>query len=347
MPSIAENGKFVRVLIVFVQFKDDNYQPDFVDWPKDQPPTEWMGAAIIDNSISQNSTNGNLTHYYSVMSMGQYKVIGNCEWIITPRTRDEYINLGWNRGQINKEILSELDNTFNFFDYDNWNKKAASNHEWGIDHEVDMIWMVYRNISKDKSNPGETAYNLGFASRYWDNYEHQYIYKIYSGEASLGGGGILDVDGGARKIDLNGFGLVSGLSVHEGFYGLGRIKSLIIHEYGHHLLGGMNQHCKTGTWGMMWVYGCKSSMVNSWERHRLGWINVRQYDYNPLIPLDLDDFIEDGDAIRIKIPGTTKYYYLENHNRLSILDNIDFTTDGKGIYVLFQSGNDNDDISFF
>ena len=32
--SIAENGRYVRVLIVFVQFKDDNWNPSWSEWPK-------------------------------------------------------------------------------------------------------------------------------------------------------------------------------------------------------------------------------------------------------------------------------------------------------------------------
>ena len=116
--SIAENGQYLRVLLVFVQFKDDNWNPTWSIWPKGSSPTTWMGTNTIDQLITQNSTNQNLTHYYTEMSLGHFKVIGNTYHIITPNTRDEYITMGYNRGDINKQLLSIMDNYINFSAYD-------------------------------------------------------------------------------------------------------------------------------------------------------------------------------------------------------------------------------------
>lgn len=212
-----------------------------------------------------------------------------------------------------------------------------------------MIWMVYRNIDNDLPNPGYTAYQLGFGGIYWDPISNSWKYSRYSGEASLGYGGILSVDNGARAIDLGGYGLVSGLTMMMGYNGLGYVKNVLIHEFGHHLLGGTEMHfSNAGLWGMLGGYGSRSQMVNSWERHRLGWINPMQFNYNPLLPVALQDFITTGQALRILIPGSNppKYYYLENHQRLSLFDNMDLTNDGKGIYVLYQPANDELSMSF-
>lgn len=347
--SIAENGKYVRVLIVFVQFKDDNWNPNWSEWPKNSAPTNWMNTNIIDQTTNQNTNNQNLTHYYTVMSMGHYKVIGNTYHWVTSNTRSEYLSMGWHRGNINRQILQEMDSFIDYAPYDKWSKNAEYSHSWGADGEVDMIWMVYRNIDNDLPNPGYTAYQLGFGGIYWDPISNSWKYPRYSGEASLGGGGILTVDNGTRTIDLGGYGLVSGLTMMMGYNGLGYIKNVLIHEFGHHLLGGTEMHfSNAGLWGMMGGYGSRSQMVNSWERHRLGWINPMQYNYNPLLPIALQDFVTTGQALRILIPGSNppRYYYLENHQRLSPFDNMDLTNDGKGVYVLYQPANDEFSMSF-
>lgn len=113
MPSIAKDGKYVKILIVFVQFKDDDWNTGWSEWPVNQPPSGWMGTATIDQTTSQNSTNQNLTHYYTEMSLGNYKVIGDCYNVITPQTRDEYITAGTKRGGINREALLTLNNNTN------------------------------------------------------------------------------------------------------------------------------------------------------------------------------------------------------------------------------------------
>jgi len=348
--SIAENGKYLRILIVFVQFKDDNWNTTWNEWPKNSAPTNWMNTNIIDQLVSQNSTNQNLTHYFTVMSMGHYKVIGNTYHKVTTNTRDEYIIMDYDRGDINRQILQELDGSIDYSIYDNWSKLGEYNHAWGADGEVDMIWMVYRNISKDLPNPGYTAWQLGFGGRDWDPITQSWVYSIWSGEASLGWAGILPVDKGARTIDLGPFGLVSGLTMMMGYNGLGYVKNILVHEFGHHLFGGTEAHLGTaGLWAIMASYGSRSQMANSWERHRLGWINPMQYNYNPLIPVPLQDHLTTGQVLRILIPNSNpaRYYYIENHQRLSPFDNIDLTADGKGIYVIYQGGSSGSSLRFW
>jgi hypothetical protein len=338
--SIAENGQYLRVLIVFVQFKDDNWNPTWNEWPKNSAPTNWMNTNIIDQLVTQNSTNQNLTHYFSVMSLGHYKVIGNTYHKVTTNTRDEYISMNYKRGEINRQILQELDGSIDYSIYDKWNKMGEYNCVWGAEGEVDMIWMVYRNIDNDLPNPGYTAWKLFFGSR--SIIGQDTTYSRWSGEASLGWGGILPVDKGARTIDLGPYGLVSGLTMMMGYNGLGYVKNVLLHEFGHHLFGGNEAHLgAAGLWAIMAGYGSRSQMANSWERHRLGWINPMQYNYNPLIPVLLQDYLTTGQALRILIPGSNpaRYYYLENHQRLSPFDNIDYSGDGKGIYVIYQGGS--------
>jgi len=345
MPSIAENGQIVRVLIVFVQFKDDQWNPTYPEWPKNQAPVGWMNNNFIDQTINQNSTNGNVTDYFSTMSMGHYKVIGDFKHWITSKTRSEYLNAGMQRGLINKEILSEINNEIpgiNWANYDNWTKISPNNFAYGPDGEVDMIWMVYRNICEDPPFTAQTAAQLGFGQQVGN------VYLKWNGEASLGGGGILPVNNN-KTIDLGTFGLVSGTCIMGGYNGFEYVKSVAIHEYGHQLLGGTSEHLTNGTWGMMYAYGKRCQVVNPFERHKLGWINLIQNNYNPLLAFELGDYVTTGQALVVQLYNSPNnpYYLLTNHKRISPLDKIDRTSDGKGVYVLYQPGSSNIDLKFY
>ncbi len=324
LPSVMINTQYIRAMIVFVQFSDDAYVNPEIHWPLNQTPTAWMGTNIIDPSINTNSTNFNLTHYYKTMSLNNFKIIGDCYNVITPNTRQQYVNMGYKYCDINRQVLELIDVNIEFDEYDKWNKRGAYLHEWGMDGEVDMIIMIYRNIEKD------------FPSMYANS-----LYFTFDGEASLGGDEILMVDEGNKRIDMNKFngGGVSGITIACGHNGLNFVKNVIIHELGHHLFGREEYHQKAGGWGMMATHGCRSQVINSFERHRLGWITAKQYDYSPTFNIILNDFITTGDALRIKIPGTSnpsQYYYLENHQKISPLDFIDPTEGGHGIYLLHQ-----------
>jgi hypothetical protein len=345
--SLTPNGQYLRVLLVFIQFKDDNYLPTNSDWPLNQAPVNWMGTNIIDQNISQSSTNQNLTHYFNVMSMGKFKMIGDCYNIITPYTRQEYINMNYTRKDINKQILKILDtcatNNVNYSLYDNWTPNGEYNHTWGPDNKIDMIFTIYRNIADD----------LTFIDDYTKTQWLRTFGFGFSGEASLGTSAeYLWVANGTKKIIFSDCGtnwntvepFGSGITCTTGLTnGLSQLKSVIIHEFGHHLF-----ECDvwydhvSSMWGIMNIYGGRSCMVNAWERYKLNWIDLIEFDpNNPNQSITLSDYITTGEAVKIRVPGSSpeRYYLLENHQRVSPFDNIDNSvSDGKGIYTIYQSG---------
>lgn len=69
----------LKVLIVFVQFPDDAYDTTFTLWPTNPLSGVYPGPTFlktyIDSTTSQMSTNGNLTHYFREMSVGQFTII--------------------------------------------------------------------------------------------------------------------------------------------------------------------------------------------------------------------------------------------------------------------------------
>ena len=330
IPSVMGLTQYLRTLIIFVQFPDDNYPTeDWVGWDLNTIPTSWMGTNIIDPNLTVNSTNNNLTHYYKVMSVNNFRITGDCYYATTPHTRKYYLKNHIKRGNINKEILRSLDGQINYALYDNWKKNGNYNQTWGQDGEVDMIIMVYRNIGNGLSDPVGAAIALDFGDD---------TYGAWTGVSSLGDTDIDTMHADGKVIDFNYYTIPSGITIMAGFNGLWYNRNIIVHELGHQFFGPGN-HVIPGTWGMMAIHGGRSQMVNSYERQLLNWGTTLSYNFNPILPIILPDYLTSGISLSIPVPSSSGRYYLENHQRNIPLDNIDYSADGKGIYVLYQPYN--------
>lgn len=240
--------------------------------------------------------------------------------------------MGYHRREINRQILLGLNNSVLFSDYDNWNKSSLYHQSWGGDRYADMIIMVYRNVALDQSNPSLWLDSLGFAG--------------FTARAELGGGSVYNI--GKTYFDPSTTYRNSGVTIGNVRYGFWWTVNNIIHEIGHHFLGGDN-HTQDGAWGMLSNWGCRSQMVNSYERDRLGWGTKLEYNYNPSTLITLPDYITTGTYMKIIVPGVTpaRCYYLENHQRISPFDNIDKTTGGDGVYVINQTSLTSGDYTYF
>ena len=94
-------------------------------------------------------------------------------------------------------------------------------------------------------------------------------------------------------------------------------------------------------WGSM-DYGKITHSANSWESWYNGWIELPKTATFSATSRDLDnaahngiytlkDFVNTGDAMRIKLPFVNQYLWLENHTKLNALDNaLGWTHDGNG-----------------
>ncbi len=338
VPSITPDGTFLRVIIVFVQFPDDNWKPDFSEWKKGKAPA--YKDDIIDSTLSEKSGNENITEYFKEMSLGKFNVIGNTLNEITPHSREWYLANHKQRGFINKEVLRKIDSTFSFKKFDNWTYVKENMNNFQPDGKVDMIWMIYRNISMDLKNVAKTAAELGFGTA-----SGRDRYDKWSGEASLGYGSNFYVDDSTRIVDMNFYG-GSGITIMEGYSGYNKVRNLCIHEFGHHLLGGINMHTGGGFWGLMSGFGSRSPCANSFERNTLGWTNPIEIKKDTIVDVSLDDFVTTGQNIKILIPGKSagEYYYLENHQCKVPFDIPVRNEDSKGLYLLHQTYPENSSI---
>ncbi len=305
----------LRVLLVFVSFPDD--ETPNPDWPAHSPPL-FMRQFIDPDTTTSSGGPFNLTNYFNQMSLGQFHLVGDVLWVETAHSKAEYANGSF--GRANWSVLQEtVGPLVDFSQYDHWTNHADYQNENVPDSLVDMIVMVWRtNIFE------------------------------YVGEASLGDktGFILD----GKKIEMGfperiGFPLGSGVTC-EYLYNdpPEKVMRTMAHELGHWLLGGAHPYNgnllsgKHQYWGILCSGERVSSCANAYEREKLGWIQV------PLIRPDstalLSDYLTAGDALKYHpVNGDTlEYFYLENHQNVSVFDDVTANPADRGVWILHQQG---------
>ena len=258
---------------------------------------------------------------------------------IAPHTRDWYIAnySSFRRGNIHKEIIQQLDATWSFAEFDNWDFVSDYNHNNIADTYVDMIIFVWRNIEKDLIDKSYYLNQLNFTSNFGD----------------LGYAGDVNVDGGLRKVktDYGGYSSIpfgSGVTVRN--YLTEDPFRNSIHEFTHYLIGGNDFHNGFGFWGMLSAWGIRSYVANSFERYRLGWVaDSTSYTISnstqTLTNRTLSDFVTGRNAYRFLInTSPQEYFFIENHQKTSYWENNapfwgsqDGTVEN-GIYVIRKVG---------
>ena len=304
----------IHVLFIFAQFPDDNFMPDDARWKKGDEPQRMKENTWVDSTWNENATPGSMTDYFNVMSFNKIKFTGGTDTVTIPHTRDWYFQNRKSVGAINKDIIETLDKRIDFSAFDQIATLRNREFEQAPDGKVDMIIIVYRNILMDYPDSTAKKYDNVFRSGWVGSLEAGTVY----------------VDDSSRTVS-------TGATIRDYFY-----KDpfrFSIHEFAHFLLGGNEYHNGRGFWAMLSGYEVRSFMINSYERNRLGWINIRTIpnDTITLKNIPLKDFITTGDAIRIEIDSaSSQYFYLENHQKISRWDNSSKVNSEEGIYVLRQ-----------
>lgn len=307
----------LRVLVVFVRFKDDNSTVS--GWPAGSPP-DFMNT-YIDSTTSMNSTNlVNLTNYFKQMSSNNFNVVGRAIYVETPKNKSEY-GSSPDRYTATKDVLqNSVDPIINFNLYDNWSSTSTYTHSNTPDNVVDMIIMVWRG--------------LVFQNGAW------------LGEASLGYGAAFTVENGTKTVRA-GFGLNNGSGITAQYWGSRDVKynfHTVIHELGHWLLGGPHpynsyERQEHSFWGIL-RHSSEGICANTYEREKVGWIAPTSISSN-VQNASLGDYLSSCNAYKYHPSNgaTNEYYYFENHQKVSIYDDATINTNDKGIFVLhFQSG---------
>ena len=232
----------INVLIIFAQFPDDNYDINNSSWPKGGAPLNPINGnnTWIDQTWSTNPTQGSLTHYFNEMSYNKLHFIGNTVSVITPHSRQWYLDNNKKRYDIQKETIQQLDQTMDFSQYDNWTYNSNYNFTNRPDGTVEMVFFVWRNIANDLPNPSGiySQLNMGrYGDVGWPNPN-------------------ISVDNGQRTIQTYWAAGGGGGATLTDYFSENMFR-FIIHEYAHYLEGGNNMHVGFGFWGMLSGWGIK------------------------------------------------------------------------------------------
>jgi M6 family metalloprotease-like protein len=256
------------------------------------------------------------------MSLNKLKFTGKVVSVTTPQTRQWYLNNSKKRYHIHKDIIEQLDQTWDFAEFDRWTKVSDYTHANNPDGKVDFIFFIWRNIAMDLPSRDSVMTQLDMG--WWGSIAKTVHGPNYS------------VDGGQRTIILGDFG--SGCTV--GDYYFKDAFRFSIHEFAHYLLGGNEYHNGHAFWAMLSGYEVRSYMVNSWERYRLGWSNLITVNTSTqtISNASLPDYLTTGISYRIEINApSNEYFFIENHQRISRWDNCSQgDPNEKGIYVMRQ-----------
>lgn len=336
-----EPGQFLRILIIYVRFPDDNINGGpmmgYAVWENSSMPRPLnpytSDHAFIDSaegSPDSNFTNRyreyTISDYFSEMSMGQLDVVGDEYYVTLPQTSEEYKANGENCANTNADAILLADELYNidFSRYNNWTL-FPDGWEWtpgAGDNVADMIVMVYRRA------PGHPEQDWFFG-----------IGVPASGISDLGAMPTLTLDGTTIYSNSG----VTCLSLTQNY---SKMTQVINHEmthrytYNHYEIGLMTgvEHC--------------SHAYSPYERTLFEFdtaISVT-YPYTEQSHVyTLDDYVFTGDLISIQLPETSENYYIANHQKKSVYDGITrgsnncwninaaqqdpYCPEGKGLYI--------------
>jgi len=214
------------------------------------------------------------------MSNGTYQVYGDVygSLVTTDKNQSEYNNIG----EVNREIILEVDPIVNFANYD-----ILNGNSFGSDGNVDFIYIIYRNVT------GNTL-------------------MYYSGIAQLSVSQTINVDN--KQIVDNSY-IGGGVHQKGGYNGRDYTMYVAAHEMGHYLFGGGHIDYASNLCLMSGSPVWNSSRgMHSWERQRLSWITYTDKSTDGSVTMS--DYITSRQAYRVPI-NSNEYFLIENRLKQS------------------------------
>lgn len=358
-------AEFLKVLIVYITFADDNENGSQNFWPPHEKPKTPISNLpliypdkIVNPLIHPADRYPEYTYsdYFSEMSLGKFDFIGEEILVNLPEPANYYRdNLNTNnRAKLNQFILTNyVDPQIDFAAYDNWTSNIpAGRWDLGSDGNVEMIIMNYRYVPHVQNEP----------CWFWSDYTGlgQLTWDV-SGEASLG-----NINSGLYYI-LDGKHIGNGLSYEgSGITAIGQklnysqVTQIVEHEFCHNFflgtLFGVN-HLPLGL--MSWGIEETSYCMSPYERAKSEINYIPIIVPNPLLQFqdfELRDYVREGDVVKIKIPtspnNNEEFFWIANHQKISPYDGISHGSStcyainggwqypacdvGKGIYIYHE-----------
>lgn len=293
----------LHMLVIFIRYENVDLMRGSKQWPdstgENQLPKFARGETngfFHDNPEEIGIVRKkNVSDYYYAMSGGKFKISGDIYPVqvpiqYIPERRNNYFA---RQGQMNQAAINwitENDPDFDWSRYDNRTNRPAYRRN-NVDSAPDSIldYVIFMHRAPGSTGMGSSS-NVGIpGSRY----------RIMDGHTGI-------------KSYTN--------TKHNWLY--------FKHEFAHnlfscpHYLGantadGDRFYTQKG-WGLMAAWHAAFFTTNAWEAWWLGWINVQEIDTSGNYLLR--DYVTGRDALRIRIPGTDDFLWLENHQKIDNWD---------------------------
>ncbi len=286
---VTANGE-LRTLIINVVFKDDTTK-ESKEWEFSKTVLPAWTKTLLNETTILEFPHQNMTHYFYEMSGGDFLLYGDVypKVIVPQYSQSHYKSIG----EVNSEILTNLDEEIDFSKYDNWSKGDGRKFVNKPDGKVDMIFILYRNFEDHL-----------FFNNSWTGIAHLYLNEEF-------------ITNDGVKIATGRLDKGSGIQSRGGNNGYNYTKYVLAHEFGHFLFGAFHIENVTNlalmTGGPVWN---ASRGMHSWERNKLGWLKYKEIPLNENSKIELDDYITTGEAGRIML-SNDEWYVIENHQRIS------------------------------
>lgn len=325
-PKFSANGDVhtpkgrLHILWIFVRFEDKDIFGDVPEWADTtaEGVLPLMGAGgdinpLLDanpETLSQPNHIRNISDYYYQNSKGKFILTGD---IFPCQVPVKYIP----------------ESSGNFFTRQNQMNEAAI--KWITQHYPHFDWAKY---DRRKNYPRYTSDN----STSMPDSVLDYVIFLYRDGGATGMGG-----SGNFKIPGTAYSVASGHTGIKSYWDAEHNWEYFKHEFAHNLFSCphyMGANGATGDkyylsqgWGLMSNTCAPYMTANAWEKWWLGWMDVQEVKINGTY--QLKDLTEGNDAIRIHIPGTQDYLWIENHQKINHWDNKLFFN-GKSVHAPIQ-----------
>jgi M6 family metalloprotease-like protein len=295
----------LHVLVVFVRYEDQSLMNKDEVWPdvtaEGDANLPQMGRGGKNNSlfcadtqeIGKAANPHNISEMYSISSGGKFKITGDIFPVQVP--------VRW----VSKE---------DFFGRQSKMNQAAIN--WIAQNYPNFDWSKY---DKRKNTPNYKSDNQAFRPDSIIDYII-FLHRAWGG-TGMGAVGNFKIPNTPYKVQDGFTGIeCSSDAPHQWEY--------FKHEFAHNLFdaphyAGANKACgdKLYTqkgWGLMAETHAPFTFANAWEQWWLGWLEPQTITKSGTYKIK--DLCTGRDAVRIQVPGTEDFFWLENHQKKQFFD---------------------------
>lgn len=292
----------LHILVVFVRYENVDLMPNSKRWPdsSEEGALPLMARGEVNALFHRNpeelgkEDKFNISDYFYTMSDGQFRITADIFPVQVPvrNVAQNRRNFFQRQGQMNKTAISWIASNYPDFDWGKYDQRTNApnyrydNSETPPDSILDYVIFLHRA-------PGSSGLSASSSIDIPDS-----PYKIRNGHTSI-------------------------KSYSDAKHNWEHFK----HEFAHtlyncpHYLGansadGDKFYTQKG-WGLMAAWHSPFFTANAWESWWLGWLKPQEITQNGTY--QLRDYITGRDAIRIRIPGTRDYLWIENHQKINKL----------------------------